>query len=388
MNNILIYNYDEPLPEQGGIERATDNLANELKKAGNEVNILCTKHNRLGKEYESNVPIYYIPNHEPQNFILQIIRDKEINIIIDQTEGGIVGPFGYFKERLDDLKNVLLIAVQHSSRRSVLKNIKLIYGRKSAGGFNSLGSVLYNATILKIRHLHFLYIARKVHKNLDMNYDRTVVLSPAFIDDFIHFYPKADKSKIRVIPNPNTYEKCIPSTLDKKCLYVGRLQNSTKGVDKLLHIWSQIEVKYTDWKLDIVGDGEDRLLLENFARQLGLKNVEFYGFQNPSKFYSNASILCMTSTYEGFPMVLNEAMAHGLVPIVYNTFAAASDIVENNDCGYLIEPFDENNYAHKLSLLMEYHETLLNLSKNAIEHSKLFSRDRIIKMWQNLFDSF
>lgn len=386
-NNILIYNYDEPLPEQGGIERVTNLLAQELQKVGNKVYILCTNHNRLNKEYKAPAPTYYIPTRNQQQYILNCITNHKIDIIIDQTEGGFVGPYGYFKNKPKELNDTKLIAVQHSSRRAVLRNAKLIYGKTGANTIQECFAWLYNNTILKLRYLHFLWHARVVHKNLDINYDRTVTLSKSFIDDFIHYYPKARRDKIIAIPNPNTYETCKRSNLDKRVLFVGRLKNNPKGVDKLLYIWNELESKYPDWVLDIVGDGEDRIALTELAKKLNLKNVIFHGFQDPSQFYQKASIFCMTSMYEGFPMVLNEAMKHGIVPIVFNTFGAAEDIIDNGDCGFIIEPYDIDEYARRLSLLMSSREILSKMSHNAIAHSESFSRDKIMDMWQTLFES-
>lgn len=72
-----------------------------------------------------------------------------------------------------------------------------------------------------------------------------------------------------------------------------------------------------DWHLDIVGDGPDAAALKELAERLRLSNVSFEGFRNPAPYYRRASIFCMTSTFEGFGLVLPEAHAarlrsHGL----------------------------------------------------------------------------
>lgn len=387
INNILIFNTNEPLPEQGGMERVTDLLAKELKKSGKDVILLYSVPNRLNKEYISPVPIYRLPKKYPQKFFLDLIKKNNINLIIDQTEGGVVGPYGYFKKRPTELAKVFLLAVQHSSRRAVLSNITQIYGKTGKGIAGNLAAKIYNQTVLRIRNLHFLWVARVVHRNLDKNYDRTIVLSQALIKDFNHYYPKADTNKIIAIPNPNTYEPDQHSCMKKRVLFVGRVKNNPKGVDKLLRIWSMVESEFPDWGLDIVGDGEDRATLEEFAKELKLRNIVFHGFQNPEPFYLKASIICMTSLYEGFPMVLNEAMVHGVVPIVFNSFGSAGDIVVDGECGFLIKPFDEKEFANKLSTLMNSEDTLSKMSRNAMSHSKMFSRDNIRNLWLKLFDS-
>lgn len=387
INNILIFNTNEPLPEQGGMERVTDLLAKELNKAGKDVILLYSVPNRLNKKYTPPVPIYRLPHNNPQKYFLDLINKHNIDVIIDQTEGGVVGPYGYFKKRPTELAKVFLLAVQHSSRRAVLSNITQIYGKTGKGIAGNLAAKIYNQTVLKIRNLHFLWVARVVHRNLDKNYDRTIVLSQALIKDFNHYYPKADTNKIIAIPNPNTYEPDQHSCMKKRVLFVGRVKNNPKGVDKLLRIWSMVESEFPDWGLDIVGDGEDRAELECLAKDLRLRNVVFHGFKNPEDFYRKASIMCLTSLYEGFPMVLNEAMVHGIVPIVFNSFGSAEDIVVDGECGFLIKPFDETEFAKKLSGLMSSKGILLDMSQKAMAHSQLFTRGNIRNMWLKLFES-
>ena len=95
--NILIYNYNEPLPKQGGMERVTDTLACELAGRGCQVYLMCKVSNRLGEDYKAPVPIYFVPDKQPQEFILSLLKELSIEVIIDQSEGGIVGTFGFFK---------------------------------------------------------------------------------------------------------------------------------------------------------------------------------------------------------------------------------------------------------------------------------------------------
>lgn len=387
-NNILVYNYNEPLPEQGGMERVTDILVSELKKKGLNVYILCSVRNRLGKTYNPPVPIYYLPSSNKAEFLLDLVSDLKIEVIIDQTEGGIVGPFGLFKNRPKALSYVVLLAVQHNSTRDVLRNVKNIFGKKGHTLLQNITTTLYNNTVLKLRYFHFLYHAWRVNRNLDKNYDRTILLSPNFIKDFLHYYPSADKSKLMTIPNPNTYpDDCRLSTHENRVLFVGRLKIDPKGVDKLLRIWQKVEKECNDWILDIVGDGEDRSAMEEYSKKLGLKNVRFHGFKNPEEFYRKASIFCMTSLYEGFGMVLTEAMQHGVIPIAFNSYGAVTDIITHGKSGFLISPFDEDTYASKILALIRTKELRQSMAANALAHSKRFSRETVINQWLNLFET-
>lgn len=106
-----------------------------------------------------------------------------------------------------------------------------------------------------------------------------------------------------------------------------------------MRIWEKVEKACPGWHLDIVGDGPDAELLKDSAQKLGLSRIVFHGFQNPGPYYSRASIFCMTSTFEGFGLVLVEAMQHGCVPIAFDSYPAVRDIISHGENGILIPPF-------------------------------------------------
>ena len=126
--------------------------------------------------------------------------------------------------------------------------------------------------------------------------------------------------------------------------------------------------------------------MENIALDLHLKNVSFKGFQNPFQYYESASIFAMTSLNEGFPMVLPEAMSHYCVPIIYNSFDAASDIITHNVNGVLCKPHDKKNYAKNLIFLMKNTKQRELLAQEAYRKSLDFSVDNIGNQWEKLFE--
>ena len=130
--HILLYNSNEPLPQQGGMERVTDLLAKALLNAGYEVTLLCKYLNRLGKTYNAPTDILYLPkNDDNRQFLETLIIERNIYCIIDQTEGDIIGRFGIFKHREDLKSKVKLIAVQHNSTRAILDNYNLVFAKDS-----------------------------------------------------------------------------------------------------------------------------------------------------------------------------------------------------------------------------------------------------------------
>lgn len=118
----------------------------------------------------------------------------------------------------------------------------------------------------------------------------------------------------------------------------------------------------------------------------GLKRVNIEGYQHyVNKYYKRAKIYCMCSSYEGFPMVLLEAMGYGVVPIAFNTFEAYNSIIDNGNCGFSIKPYDEDAYVSQLISLMENEASLKVLQESCIERSVDFLPEVIFSQWDNLF---
>ena len=159
----------------------------------------------------------------------------------------------------------------------------------------------------------------------------------------------------------------------------------------MIETWSLLENEYSEWKLTIIGDGPERNNLEQLTHDLNLHNISFVGFQRPIQYYKRASILLLTSEYEGFPLVLPECMSLGVVPIVYGSYSAVYDIISNGING-LILPFSKKGFqaekmAEKLSLLLSDYKRMNKMSFNAIQRSKNYSLDIVYKQWKSTFKS-
>ena len=138
------------------------------------------------------------------------------------------------------------------------------------------------------------------------------------------------------------------------------------------------------WKLQILGGGPDEDRLKKICRKKQLKSVEFLGFQPPAEYYKRAKAVCLTSLYEGTPMVITEAMQYGCVPMAYDTFSAVHDMIEDGKNGFVISPFDAEQYADRLvSLTSE--NTFNHLSKCATQSLGKFDYQDIMNKWEQMF---
>lgn len=360
--NILIFAAREFNPIMGGIERVSSQLALFLKEKGHNVYFLCGLKTN-GPDYTPVVRQFFLPNgfkgnSENREFILKIIEEYSINTIINQTDFGLLFSRGYIP------KNVKIISVIHNSYKAM----------------NMAKPNLYRKLRYRLAMSYFL-------TKVAILSDKIVVFSDKFISEYKYYCKLALKNKFCVIPNFNTYCNIHENfTKEKEVLFVGRLYNENKRVDRLLYIWKTIEKENLEWSLNIVGDGEDRVMLENLANNLKLKNVNFIGATNPEEYYKKASIFCMTSSYESFGMVLTEAMQFGVVPILFNSYATAEDIVCENKDGFLIEPFNLEDYSQKLKELMNNDDLRKSMSNEAKISVQKFSIENIGKSWIELLN--
>lgn len=163
-----------------------------------------------------------------------------------------------------------------------------------------------------------------------------------------------------------------------KLLFVGRLSYEHKGIDMLVPIMKHIIKELPDCHLDVIGDGPDK---EKFANLIKAENMEkcitLHGSSNNVKaFYEKAALLFVTSRYEGFGLVLTEAMAHGVPVVAFHNYGP-DEIIENEISGYLIDQFDIKSFAEKSCSVLKDPVKMAKLSEAAILRADLFSLDNI-----------
>lgn len=393
MSNIVIYLPNEPLGKQGGMERATHALAEMLRDAGHAVLLLCREKNRLGETYYPPVPLTFLPSglsrREEQEYLLKLLREEKTEVLIDQTEGGIAGRWGIFRKRYQmEADSLRLIAVQHSSQYSSLRYYHLVHKRRGASTFSGkFRNFLFNALVLPLKRRRAQRLQKSLFRDLAANYDHIVTLSRGGMEEFRLLAPGTPAEKLAAIPNalPPLEDAPQAREKEKRVLFVGRLDNSVKGADRLLRIWARAGKAMPDWHLDIVGDGPDAASLKALAQELQLSNVSFEGFRNPEPYYRRSSILCLASTFEGFGLVLPEAMQHGCVPMAFNSYAAVRDLVIPDRTGILVPPFDEEEYARRLILLMQAAPLRAAMAQAGPRHAALFSPACVVREWNSLF---
>ena len=194
--------------------------------------------------------------------------------------------------------------------------------------------------------------------------------------------------RIEVIPNfSNIQVAQISSCHSKRVIAVGRL-SWEKGYDRLIDIWELVSRKNPDWQLDIFGEGELEKNLNYKIAKKHINNITIHPTTKDISYeFSKSSICVMTSYYEGFALVLLEALKHGVPCIAYDCPFGPASIIEDNRCGYLIDNGNINVFAKKLCTLMNDEDARKKFSKESIKRSKDFAIDTIMGKWVSLFES-
>lgn len=214
--------------------------------------------------------------------------------------------------------------------------------------------------------------------------------------DFSKFIVLTDGNKnewnlnnLQVIPNPLPFFPSSTSTLqNKKVIAVGK-QSYQKSYDRLLKSWSYLGEDFKDWELHIYGKFDENLGLENLAKELKINEQVFFHLpeKNIEEKYAESSIFVLSSRYEGFGMVLIEAMSFGIPCVSFDCNYGPSDIIENNVDGFLVKNGDEKLFAQKLELLMKDENLRKNMGEKARENVERFSPENVVKNWDELFKS-
>lgn len=198
----------------------------------------------------------------------------------------------------------------------------------------------------------------------------------------------SELSNISVIPDPLSFAPtCVSTLTEKRVLAVGRYVYQ-KGFDLLLQAWSKIEKQNPDWQLAIFGEG-DRTQYELLVNQLGIDASRCH-LNGPTtdiqQEYANSSLFVFSSRFEGFGMVLIEAMACGLPVVSFACPCGPKDIILDGENGLLIENGNVDALADGLSRLMSDDQLRYSMSQVGLDSVQRFNISKITERWNVLFD--
>lgn len=381
--NILFYicRY----PGYGGIEKVTTVLANYFVE-NNNWNVYVLSHlqqdiQELYDQIDKRVHILKMPNKandnsiENQNYLNDNLKTNNIDVIIYQDS------YSTYKLLFTISTDVKIIIVEHNTPDYQLKSLNF---------FDGNFSIHYLKIFLKYPYQYYktVYALKKRHRLLYDLCDKYILLSNRYLPIFKRVSKITKANKITVINNPLTIKNSYNNSSKQNiCLFVGRLEPQ-KGIVNLMKIWNKIEkIDKPDWELIIVGDGSLRQDIEQFIERNQLKKVKLLGYKaDVSEFMMRAKIFLMTSIFEGWALTLIESMSQYCIPIVFDSFDAIYEIIDNGINGYIIPSFDLKNYINTILKLMNSSVEELNIMGiKAYQKSQKFKIEYINEDWKKLF---
>lgn len=346
------------IASKGGIERVVINLANALCTR-HKITIIVENGSRDNIAFSINANIEFIflndiwKKYHLKHFLNKLSYNRFINSLLSKENKNIVIENGTKFFPFIKKKNTKYFRLEHFNLeiyfKKYLNKLPLFFPRVS----------LFDQWILL--SAKELQTAQKISKKISV----------------IHNF-------LPILPSQNTdYAK-------KRIISIGRFSpTDQKGYIRLIELYSLIAKKCPDWELVLIGDGENKFKIEDLIKQKGLS--EFIktkpSTSNIEQEYLNASIYVMTSHFEGFPMVLLEAMGFGLPCIAYDVLSGPSDIIKDNQSGFLIPNNNQQSFAEKLSLLMNSYELREKMGKASKERiANHFTQEKILPQWERLFN--
>ena len=379
MKTILWIYEKELIPEDGGTERITNLIMKGLSNKG----YTCLGFLEFHKNKKN---IIYHKQRIPD--VYSFLKDNKIDIVINQLGYGdwLLKQFyaaGGEQWKKEGGKVVTCLHFDPKQPHQTRHIIFYDWKRKTTKGkFDALK-----------RYLIAPYYEKKEEKQLKGIYhylyeksDFFVMLSKTHYPYFKSLLKLNDYSKLRAIPNPLTFPdisspEIIPQK-KKQVLVVARMSEYHKNISFALQAWKKLYEKKInlDWKLILVGNGPDKNKYQKFIKKNKLTNVIF----KEEKFYIESSIFLMTSPAEGWGLTLTEALERGVVPVVMNSSAVFSEIIDNGENGFLTKNRSLRDFSKALSKLIQNESLRIFMAQNALAGATKFSIENVLNKWESL----
>lgn len=359
----------------GGMERVLANKANYLVKQGMEVIIVTTDQQGLppfffldkrircidlcinyeennGKSFLNKLLHYPVKQWKHKRRLTKVLMQECPDITISMFNNDT----GFITDIKDGSKKLLEI---HFSKFK-----RLQYNRKGFWRLIDLWRTRQDEKIIR-------------------RFDRFVVLTEEDKENWGH------PDNICVIPNANTFSAKQTSALNtRKVIAVGRYSYQ-KGFDRLIKAWRTVNQACSEWTLEIIGEGDDKTKLQALIDNYGLNGKVrlLPATSTIEKVYLEASVVAMSSHYEGLPMVLLEAQSFGLPIVAFACQCGPRDIVTDGETGFLVPEGDVESLAERLITVMKDDVLRLSMGKKARKSSHRYEEAAVMQQWIEIFQT-
>ena len=365
-----------------------------LNHSGGMERVLTTKANYLAEQLGYEVNIIITDNKDTQPFFPLSPKVKVV-----QLEVNIDNLWSYplwkrlfiykrkmniYKQRLERCLKLMRPDITISMLR---REINFLPDLKD--GSIKMGEIHFGR--YKYREANFTFLPSFVNNLISHLWMKQLTNKLKRLERFVvltHEDAKAWKelSNITVIPNPITIETKQRSNCDSHIVVAAGRYTYQKGFDLLIKAWEIVNKKHPDWSLNIYGGGDNKAYQQQ-ADQLGLHDsVKCNPLADDISIkYVESSIFVLSSRFEGFGLVIAEAMRCGLPPVSFACPCGPRDIINDGVDGLLCKNGDIEDLAEKICYLIENEELRKEMGKKASVNVERFCIDNVMQEWDNLF---
>ena len=377
--NILFYqrnpnDFDE---NRGGVQRVVRLLETSMSRHVDEIYFVS------GIPSETPAKdVYYLPDYECcsstnitsfKNFI----ESKKITHVINQD--GL--DLDVLKLMVQVQPSVRVISVHHNCVQCLVDNYENIFRNNKS---IILSNIIDKLSLWNVVRCIFRKRLRFVFKKVLSKSDAVVVLFEEFKNE-VEYLVGHNCPNIYVIPNPNSYQPVpIEKRSSKRIIYVGRIEQNQKRIDKLLELWSLLHADLPDWNFDLVGDGDYLETVRDIVKRSDLDRVKIHGWQDPLDLWGKAEIFTLTSDFEGYGLVIVEAQSMGVIPVSFPCYSAIGEVINTGVSGIVLEDFSVERMRNTILQLISSKDDMQRIREGLQIGLKQFDGDRIARLWLKL----
>lgn len=377
----ILFIYDAPLrPENGGTERATQLVMDELARRG---------HHTIGiLHWNQSDPAKVFLNGVLVDSISSFLKENHIDVVVNQIAFHPRFLSQFLKNGGQEWKDNggKIISFMHldptPAPRAKLRKYFADWNSKNlTGKLKRLAFIMY----LPI----FYYKNDKTYRNgLRYLYDKSdsyVLMSESFLEVFMNLAGLEQAEKVSFIPNMLTFSEIaaegVLESKDNIALVVARMDDEQKNISFIIKTWQSLKNHY-GFHLHILGDGPDTDMLKNMA--VGSADIHFEGAQSPLSWYQKSKIFLMASPREGWGLTITESLQNGVVPIVLNTSTVFKDIISDANNGFL--PKTGKEYRERLESLLSDNNKRQRMAIEGLKSVQRFTPKIVGEKWLSLLN--
>lgn len=363
----------------GGMERVLTMKANFLVRNGYEIHIIIT---------DGGDKPFYFP-------LDSLVKVHQLDIDFEDAHrhsliwgvGLYLCKMRSFRKKLDVCLNQIKPDITISLLR---RDINII--NKMTDGSIKVGEVHLDR--LHFRYFHAPWMPRMLHSYIRRCWMNDLIRKLKKLSKFVvltyedaAFWPELNN--VAVIPNPvSFFPDTVSDCTQKQVIAAGRYVGQ-KGFDRLITAWQIVAQRHPDWTLKIYGDGCLREQLQRQIDESGLTGNCFleHTVKDIAAKFRESAIFVLSSRFEGFGLVIVEAMACGLPAVSFTCRCGPRDIISDGIDGLWVEDGDVNGLAEKICMLIEDEGLRQEMGERARLKAESYKIEHIGELWIKLFES-